>query len=61
MGLSFANNPHASLGTDTGGKVATLRAMDARGDLRPVIGYWAQAFDPHGTFVSHRAHRPAAR
>jgi 4-amino-4-deoxy-L-arabinose transferase-like glycosyltransferase len=49
MGLSLANDPRAFLGTDTGGKVATLRAMDARGDLSPNLGYWAQAFDPHGT------------
>gem|GEM_PF-1226077 len=49
VGLSLANDPRAFLGTDTGGKVATLRAMDARGDLQPDLGYWAQAFDPHGT------------
>jgi hypothetical protein len=48
FGLSFANNPHAFLGTDTGGKVATLRAMDARGDLNPDLGYWAQALDRDG-------------
>ncbi len=48
VGLSFANNPHAFLGTDTGGKVATLRAMDARGDLNPDLGYWAQALDRDG-------------
>jgi hypothetical protein len=49
MGLSLANDPRAFLGTDTGGKIATLRAMDARGDLSPNLGYWAQALDPHGT------------
>jgi hypothetical protein len=49
MGLSLANDPRAFLGTDTGGKVATLRAMDTRGDLSPDLGYWAHAFDPHGT------------
>jgi hypothetical protein len=48
VGLSFANNPHAFLGTDTGGKVATLRAMDTRGDLNPDLGYWAQALDRDG-------------
>jgi hypothetical protein len=48
VGLSFANDPHAFLGTDTGGKVATLRAMDTRGDLNPDLGYWAQALDRDG-------------
>ena len=28
VGLSFANDPRGFLGTDTGGKVATLRAME---------------------------------
>jgi hypothetical protein len=46
--LSLANDPHAFLGTDTGGKVATLRAMDARGDLDPDLGYWAERLDPEG-------------
>ncbi len=49
--LSTLNDPHAFLGTDTGGKVATLRAMDARGDLDPDLGYWAERFDPDG--VAH--------
>jgi len=49
--LSLANDPRAFLGTDTGGKVATLRAMDARGDLDPDLGYWAEQYDPHG--VAH--------
>ena len=47
-GLSLANNPHGYLGTDTGGKVATLRSMQARGSLQPDIGYWAQAYDHDG-------------
>jgi hypothetical protein len=46
--LSLLNDPHAFLGTDTGGKVATLRAMDARGDLKPDLGYWAERWDPTG-------------
>ena len=50
VGLSFANDPRAFLGTDTGGKVATLRAMDARGSLTPDLGYWAQSVDPHGVY-----------
>jgi hypothetical protein len=28
--------------------MATLAAMDARGDLHPDLGYWAQALDPKG-------------
>ena len=46
--LSLANDPRAFLGTDTGGKVATLRSMDARHDARPDVGYWAQAYDHDG-------------
>lgn len=46
---SLAKDPHAFLGTDEGGKVATLRAMDARGDLSPNLGYWAARLDPKGT------------
>ncbi len=46
--LSAFNDPHAYLGTDTGGKVATLRAMDARHDLDPDLGYWARHYDPRG-------------
>jgi hypothetical protein len=46
--LSLANDRRGFLGTDTGGKVATLRAMDARGDARPDVGYWAQASDHDG-------------
>ncbi len=37
------------LSTDVGGKVATLEAMDARGDWIPDIGYWAAEFDPDGS------------
>ena len=48
-GLSLAlNDPRGTLGTDTGGKLATLRVMEQRGTLDPDIGYWAQAADPHG-------------
>ena len=49
-GLSLAlNNPRGTLGTDTGGKLATLHAMDRRGSLVPEVGYWAQRWDPTGT------------
>jgi hypothetical protein len=48
VALSFANDPHGYLGTDTGGKVATLRSMQVRHDLRPDVGYWAARWDPQG-------------
>jgi hypothetical protein len=51
VGLSFANDSRAFFGTDTGGKVATLQAMEARDDLHPDVGYWAEALDPKG--VAH--------
>jgi hypothetical protein len=47
--LSLNNDPKAFLGTDTGGKVATLRAMKAHHSTDPDIGYWAQRWDPNGT------------
>lgn len=46
--LSLFNDPRAYLGTDTGGKVATLRVMEERGRLDPDIGYWAEEWDPEG-------------
>ena len=49
--LSFANDPRSFLGTDTGGKVATVRVMHERGDLDPDLGYWAKELDPEG--VAH--------
>ena len=42
------NDPRGTLGTDTGGKLATLHAMDERGTLDPNIGYWAAHWDPTG-------------
>jgi hypothetical protein len=41
VALSFANDPHGSLGTDTGGKTATLVTMNRNGNLDPDVGYWA--------------------
>src|SRR5436305_7683418 len=53
IGLSFLNDPHGSLGTDTGGKVATLRSMTVNARhghvLDPDVGYWAARWDPKGT------------
>jgi hypothetical protein len=46
--LSLLNDPHAFLGTDTGGKVATLATMSARHSLHPDVGYWAARWDPTG-------------
>jgi hypothetical protein len=45
--LAF-NDPRGTLGTDTGGKLATLHVMDREGSLVPEIGYWATAADPKG-------------
>jgi hypothetical protein len=47
--LSAGNDPKAFLGTDTGGKVATLRAMKAHHTVDPDLGYWAERWDPNGT------------
>jgi hypothetical protein len=49
VGLSFLNDTHGFLGTDTGGKVATLRVMDQQGRLDPDLKYWAEQWDPNGT------------
>ena len=46
--LSLLNDDRAYLGTDTGGKVATLEVMAERGRLDPDIGYWAEEWDPDG-------------
>ena len=48
VGLSFLNDPRGFLGTDTGGKVATLQVMEGRGGLDPDVGYWAEQWDPTG-------------
>jgi hypothetical protein len=48
VGLSFLDDPRASLGSDTGAKVATLRVMDEHNSLVPDVGYWAERYDPRG-------------
>jgi hypothetical protein len=48
VALSFLNSPQGFLGTDTGGKVATLKVMGERGDFDPDVGYWAEQWDPTG-------------
>ena len=58
IGLSFLNDPRGYLGTDTGGKTATLKVMDERGDFDPDVGYWAEQWDPagrvHGLFYTSK-------
>ena len=49
LNLSLLMSPRGFLGTDTGGKVATLRAMDRCNCLDPDVGYWAERWDPDGT------------
>jgi hypothetical protein len=46
--LSFLNDPRGTLGTDTGGKLATLAQMERAHSLDPDIGYWAEDHDPEG-------------
>ncbi len=46
--LSLANDTRGYLGTDTGGKVATLEVMSRTGRLDPDVGYWAERWDPSG-------------
>ncbi|MCX7620286.1 MAG: hypothetical protein N2037_05500 [Acidimicrobiales bacterium] len=48
--LSLAYDPRGSLGTDTGGKVATVKVMSERADFDPDVGYWARDLDPDGRF-----------
>ena len=56
IGLSFTLDPNGFLGTDTGGKVATVKVMSERGDFDPDVGYWASAEDPearvHGLYYT---------
>jgi hypothetical protein len=46
--LSLGMSPGGYLGTDTGAKVATLEVMTERGTADPVLGYWAEEWDPNG-------------
>lgn len=47
-GLALLNDPRGTLGTDTGGKLATLSAMDRNDSFVPDVGYWAADLDPRG-------------
>jgi hypothetical protein len=51
LALSLFMSPHGYLGTDTGGKVATLETMAHHGGgLDPDVGYWAARWDPEAKF-----------
>jgi len=56
--LSLFNAPRGTLGTDTGGKIASLDAMKRNGGLDPDLGYWAERWDPKGTLhpIYYTAH-----
>jgi hypothetical protein len=45
---STAMSTEGFLGTDTGGKVATVKVMSERADFDPDVGYWAEDWDPDG-------------
>jgi hypothetical protein len=62
LALSFLNSPRGYLGTDTGGKVATLEVMKHTGRFDPDLGYWAERWDPDGKlypilYSAHIGHR----
>ena len=57
VAASFFMDPMGSLGTDTGGKVATMEVMAQRPlGLDPDVGYWAAEIEPdaelHGLFYT---------
>ena len=58
LALSCFMSPRGFLGTDTGGKVATVQVMSERGDFDPDVGYWAAPWDPdgrvHGLYYTSR-------
>ncbi|HEY7107532.1 MAG TPA: hypothetical protein VH986_14085 [Acidimicrobiia bacterium] len=48
--LSLLLDPRGTLGSDSAGKLATLRVMDQRGAFDVDVGYWAAHADPTGAF-----------
>ena len=48
--LSSLLDPRGTLGSDSAGKLATLRAIDQRGAIDVDVGYWAEDVDPTGEF-----------
>lgn len=63
VGLSFLNSPRGFLGTDTGGKVATLRVMSESGRFDPDLGYWAERWDPDGALhpIGYTSHTSSGK
>jgi len=49
MGVALTLDERAYLGTDTGAKVAALRALEGTDLAGPDLGYWAEEYDPEGT------------
>ncbi|MEZ5229559.1 MAG: hypothetical protein R2710_23705 [Acidimicrobiales bacterium] len=47
FGMSLIVDPLSSLGSDVGGKTATMTVLSSNGSLD--LGYWAEAFDPDGS------------
>ena len=50
LALNIFTPSDGHLATDTGGKAASLEAMEQRGDWNPDIGYWFAEQDPDGRF-----------
>lgn len=63
VALSWLNDPGGYLGTDTGGKVATLKVMTERGHFDPDLGYWAEEWDATGGLhpIGFTAHTTSGR
>ncbi|MBW3650753.1 MAG: hypothetical protein KY458_09330 [Actinobacteria bacterium] len=63
VALSLLNDPGGYLGTDTGGKVATLKVMTERGHFDPDLGYWAEEWDASGALhpIGFTAHTTSGR
>ena len=50
VGVILLGDPRAGLIADSGGKLATAKVMAEDGTVTPDIGYWAEDWDPAGTF-----------
>ena len=46
--VSLVMDPAGYMGSDTGGKTATVAVMSERSDWSPDIGYWAEEWDAQG-------------
>lgn len=58
VGVALLLDSDGSLGSDTGGKIATVNAMVERNDWSVDIGYWAEADDPDGSLHPFFGTRP---